>query len=723
VSAPADPRECPYVGLDPFDVAHADYFFGRTRESTIIADHALARPVTIVYGPSGVGKSSILNVGVPGALKRIADIEREGDDSDEADAAKARSKAANGDFVIKRLRDWQEPKRAEELLTAWAAEKWDRPIVALLDQFEEYFLYRQPGQISDLDRALGNLTQRRDVPVHLVIGLRDDALFQLDQLRAFVPSILDTMVELRALSDAGIKDAICSPVDRYNERYRQGQGRVPVVIEPALVTTLIRQLKEGDAAQLKSRTQSGGVELPYLQLALIKLWQAEGGSAATVLHESTLTDKAKLGGVSRIVRDHVNGVMNGLKPEEQALCAKMFDRLVTPLGSKIAFPTAALASPEVVGPNVNPQQVETVLNSLTPTDARILKPVTTNGSSGFEIFHDVLGPPVLEWKRGFNERQAHARQFRIQMAVFGTMAVAVIGLALWIGRDFLQAQWRWYTVTQPYMQAQVQPHVLSAAQEQALKPGQTFKECAIDCPEMVVLPAGQFMMGSPPSTANQDGEDDEYPLHSVTFAKPFAVSKFELTFADWDACVAYGDCSPNIADAGWGRGQQPAIYVTWNDAEKYVAWFAKMTGKPYRLLSEAEYEYAARGGKEPQTAYPWGNDPGTSNANCNGCGSHWDNKQTAPVGSFAANGFGLYDMVGNVWEWVEDCYHDSYKEAPADGAAWTDNGTCTIASRVARGGSWYDPVGYVRSANRSWWSPTARIPFLGLRVARTLSTP
>ena len=132
----------------------------------------------------------------------------------------------------------------------------------------------------------------------------------------------------------------------------------------------------------------------------------------------------------------------------------------------------------------------------------------------------------------------------------------------------------------------------------------------------------------------------------LQFAKPFAVSKFEVTFDDWDACVAYGDCNPVVRDSGWGRGRQPVINVTWDDAQRYVAWLSRMTGRTYRLLSEAEWEYAARAGT--QTAYSWGDEIGKGNANCHGCGSQWDRRQTAPVGSFAANAFGLYDMLGNV---------------------------------------------------------------------------
>jgi formylglycine-generating enzyme required for sulfatase activity len=157
--------------------------------------------------------------------------------------------------------------------------------------------------------------------------------------------------------------------------------------------------------------------------------------------------------------------------------------------------------------------------------------------------------------------------------------------------------------------------------------------------------------------------------------------------------------------------------VNWDDAQQYVAWLSQTTGKPYRLLTEAEYEYATRAGTT--TEYPWGDDIGKNNANCDGCGSQQDNTQTAPVGSFAANGFGLHDMAGNVWEWVEDCYHPNYQDIPADGSAWT---SADCANRVARGGSWHDTPVNLRSANRHWnSSPDDRDDGVGFRVARTLA--
>jgi formylglycine-generating enzyme required for sulfatase activity len=271
---------------------------------------------------------------------------------------------------------------------------------------------------------------------------------------------------------------------------------------------------------------------------------------------------------------------------------------------------------------------------------------------------------------------------------------------------------------------------LSAEQERALEPKDTFQECS-GCPVMMVVSAGSFVMGSPAS--EPDRKDYEGPQHAVTIARQFAVGQFALTYEEWNACFDDGGCSN-----GQSRDQDvrrlPVESVSWDDANAYLAWLTKKTGKPYRLLSEAEYEYAARAGT--QTAYPWGNAVGNNNARCNGCDSRREGEHTAPVGSFAANGFGLYDMVGNVWEWTQDCYHDSYEKAPTDGSDWTGV-DCSL--RVIRGGSWDAGPMYLRSASRQgithsvrggyWWGPAGTVPGYetiyfsfpsGFRVARTL---
>jgi len=201
----------------------------------------------------------------------------------------------------------------------------------------------------------------------------------------------------------------------------------------------------------------------------------------------------------------------------------------------------------------------------------------------------------------------------------------------------------------------------------------------------------------------------------VRIARAFAVGRYEVTFAEWDACVAAGGCRHKPDDRGWGRGRQPVIEVSWDDAREYAAWLAKATGAHYRLLSEAEWEYAARGGK--QTAYPWGDQPDINRANLWKSGSRWSGKQTAPVGSFAPNAFGLHDMIGNVREWVEDCPHANYNGAPTDGSVG-QGGDC--GRRVVRGGSTNEAPEIARAASRDEGDSVVRSAHTGFRLARTL---
>ena len=255
---------------------------------------------------------------------------------------------------------------------------------------------------------------------------------------------------------------------------------------------------------------------------------------------------------------------------------------------------------------------------------------------------------------------------------------------------------------------------LSPERERTLKPGDNFKECD-KCPDMIIVPAGNFVMGSP---GNENGRDlDESPQHAVMIPKPLAIARFDLTFDEWDACVADGGCDGYIPqDQGWGRGRRPVINVSWDHSQAYVVWVSRKTGKAYRILTEAEWEYAARAGST--TAYYWGDEIGKGNANCDGCGSKWDNQRTSPVGSFAANAFGLYDMAGNVWQLVQDCYHDNYSAASTDGLAWTSE---DCGGRVIRGGSWISLPQLLRSAGRFRNPASSWGNLLGFRVARTLS--
>ena len=201
-------------------------------------------------------------------------------------------------------------------------------------------------------------------------------------------------------------------------------------------------------------------------------------------------------------------------------------------------------------------------------------------------------------------------------------------------------------------------------------------------------------------------------MHRVT-VPAFSMGKYEVTFAQWDACVADGGCGGyRPGDSGWGRGNRPVINVSWDDIQLFIDWLNDKTGGKFRLPSEAEWEYAARAGST--TKYSWGSSIGSNRANCyEGCGDRWE--YTAPVGSFSANGWGLHDVHGNVWEWAEDCWNDSYAGSPSDGRAW-ESGDC--GRRVIRGGSWGGEPATLRSAGRYGFSRSLRDYFLGFRLAQ-----
>lgn len=242
-------------------------------------------------------------------------------------------------------------------------------------------------------------------------------------------------------------------------------------------------------------------------------------------------------------------------------------------------------------------------------------------------------------------------------------------------------------------------------------PVRIFRDCP-GCPELVEIPAGDFERGSP---AGEPGHQaSEGPLTRVRIGGDFALGRYPVTFGEWDQCLREGACRHKPNDRGWGRGTGPVFYVSWKDTQEYLAWLSSKTGKLYRLPSEAEWEYAARAGA--RTAYPWGNDVGRGMANCKGC-SEEPSDRTKPVGSFPPNGFNLFDMHGNVWQWVADCWNASYAGAPADGSPWL-TGECERA--VVRGGAWGLGPEDIRSARREGDNKELRSGRRGFRVARDL---
>ncbi len=225
-------------------------------------------------------------------------------------------------------------------------------------------------------------------------------------------------------------------------------------------------------------------------------------------------------------------------------------------------------------------------------------------------------------------------------------------------------------------------------------------------PEMVVIPPGRFLMGSAPG----EGRDDERPQHEVTIPQAFALGRYPVTFADYDV-FARERSRALPDDESWGRDNRPVINVSWEDAAAYSQWLSDQTGRNYRLPSEAQWEYAARAGTTSR--YWWGDEPGKNRGNFFDSGSQWSGKQTSPVGAFAANPFGLFDVHGNVWEWCLDNWHANYNEAPNDGSAWITN---EKEPRSLRGGSWGLDTGSARAGYRTHLRPSGRSNRIGFRV-------
>jgi formylglycine-generating enzyme required for sulfatase activity len=247
----------------------------------------------------------------------------------------------------------------------------------------------------------------------------------------------------------------------------------------------------------------------------------------------------------------------------------------------------------------------------------------------------------------------------------------------------------------------------ASAPAKAVAAGTDIKDCPA-CPTLVSIPAGTYTMGSNTS------DPSEKPAHQVTVATPFAIGRYEVSVQEWNACAAAGACQ-KIAQPPDASPNAPMRDVSWDDAQQYAKWLSTVSGKPYRLPTEAEWELAARGGTS--TRYWWGEQMAQGKANCKECGKPWAEGAPANVGSFAANPYGVYDTSGSVWEWVADCWHNNYKGAPGDGRAW-DEPDCRV--HVIRGGSWREGAPYMVASTRFKYDAGVRHSQNGFRVARSL---
>lgn len=424
----AEAVRTPYKGLSPFDDSELDalLFFGRERETEIVVANALASRLTVLYGPSGVGKSSLLRAGVVRSLRQLSSTEPMGVayySSWSGDPILGIDEAVRGALAEAFGGDPGEaPGDLPDRVDGWTAALGGE-LVLVLDQFEELFLYHDDG--GGLLEVLPELVTRPGLRLNVVLGIRDDALAKLDVFKARIPGLFSNYLRLDLLDREAARAAILGPLERYNE-LEGGE----VTIEPELVEAVLGEVAAGriepgligrgtvgETVEDRSR-----VETPYLQLVMQKLWEVERERRSPVLRLATL---AELGGAQRIVEDHLEHAMAALTPLQRDVAAGMFDHLVTPSGAKIAHGVADLAS----FAHVDEAQIQPVLSSL--SRERILRPTGENGHAGdrYEIYHDVLAGAVLAWRAKHDAEIALVRE-RVESRRRQRRLAIVAGVAL-----------------------------------------------------------------------------------------------------------------------------------------------------------------------------------------------------------------------------------------------------------------------------------------------------
>jgi hypothetical protein len=396
---------CPFVGLQPYNEGDHEYFFGRERDTRVISSNLFAAPLTVLYGPSGVGKSSLLRAGVLPRLHsspRTAVLIFDGwADQNVLTTLKARCLEAIAESTGAEV-SFDPTQPLDEILHG-ALQNSGTTLLVIFDQFEEYFLYHpQSDRENPFDSEFARAVNREDVDANFLLAMREDALSRLDRFRTRIPNVLGNALRLRHLDAESARDAMRKPLEVYASLHSD----LPAMsIEDALVEELIEEIQVeklmiGQSGQgVIERANTDGevrIEAPFLQLALTRLWHEERESDSQVLRLETLH---ALGGAGRIIRTHMDSAMNALSTEEQEIAADLFRYMVTPSGTKIAYTVADLEY--YAGADM---PLEPILEKLAQGDVRIMRPVTTPGEPGvlrYQIYHDVLAPAVLDWRSRF----------------------------------------------------------------------------------------------------------------------------------------------------------------------------------------------------------------------------------------------------------------------------------------------------------------------------------
>jgi formylglycine-generating enzyme required for sulfatase activity/energy-coupling factor transporter ATP-binding protein EcfA2 len=730
-------RICPYRGLEVFREEDAPFFFGREAFTRDLRVAVAEQPFVAVVGPSGSGKSSVVRAGlIPDLRRGVEDgaweivtlvpgrqplhalsgallplLEPKGDEVERL----VRLNELAGHLADGKVQLHQVIERA--LMKQPGTDR----LLLLVDQWEELYTHKTHGDQSELEhkhhlnRFIEELlTAVHTAPVTVILTLRADFYGDALRHRALADALPKAQVNLGPMTREELERAVTKPAERTGLSFDTG-----------LAERLLDDV--GD--------EPGN--LPLLEFALKALWKGRRGDR--LLYEVY----SKMGGVKGAIARHAEAIYKGLNPAQQKAAERVFTRLVRP-GDETGDTRrrAGLQEFDDVG--------RTLVSDLARPDARLLVTGrdTVTEEETVEVAHEAL---IRQWDRLRGWVDKVRKQLNDQRLLedvakdwrkrgkpkFGGLASAGqfwkfrrAGPLSHVAREYLEAsrQFLFLQFGTIVVSLGLAVKFLMWSDDLGLSAEKGLELLAYRVrvyqpdwiPEMVTIAPGSFRMGSPVPDdpyVDVDAEPSEFPAHKVTIAKGFRIGSYEVTFEQYCASTRRPCPSPE----GWGYGNQPVINVSWHDARGYAAWLSWITGEHYRLPTEAEWEYTARAGTMGRYWWCTREEPDCDvdgMANCHDCGSEWGGRQPAPVGSFAANPFGVYDTAGNLLEWVQDCWHDSYecKERPDDGTAWEGPGDCR--QRVVRGGNWFYRAVISRSAYRFAYGPDEADAHIGFRLAQ-----
>jgi formylglycine-generating enzyme required for sulfatase activity len=731
---------CPYRGLEVFREEDAPFFFGREAFGERLRAAVARQPLVAVVGASGSGKSSVVRAGLIPSLRRsdggtlweiltlvpgheplqaligalLPLLEPDMTTMDQmVEVNKQAGNLRAGDLHLRQLVD-----------AVLAKQQGTSRLLLVVDQWEELYTYAGDEASKQASTRFVDevLTAIETAPLTVVLTLRGDFYSEVLSHRGLSDRLQAALVNLGPMTREELERAVTKPAEK-----------VGLGFESGLVDRLLEDV--------------GGEpgNLPLLEFALRELWSARRGSRMCY-------DAYKaMGGVKGAIAERAQDIYDSLSPADKKTAERVLTRLVRPgdetgdtrrrtelsqldaaaqaLARRLAGPQARLLTTGL-DPATGQETLEVAHEALIREWGRLREWVdrVRKQLRDQDLMEDlargwqerggglVSGRQLRDFRRAgapseLVQRFLDASRKRLAKIWAGTVMGAIalfgsLGGFLWWS-DHLGLS-------------------LKEGAELGLYRAGLYHPSWI--PEMVDIPPGSFRMGSPDPNdeeADPDASDRERPRRTVTFKRGFRLGRYEVTFAQY--CVSTKRPCPD--DANWGHGRQPVINVSWHDANAYVDWLKEITGREYRLPSEAEWEYAARAGAQGRYWWCKTDEPNCDVipdvANCGGCesarGLEGIGQRTLPVDSFPANGFGLHDTAGNVDEWVQDCWHDSYAGgAPEDGSAWEEAGGEDCGRRVLRGGSRFGRPGNLRSANRAGGNAGNRNGDLGFRLAQDL---